>query len=67
MKLILVRHGETEANVARIMQGCSPGVLSKLGKEQAKKLADRLKNEKIDCDNSCFIVHCRGHSLLFPF
>lgn len=48
MKLIIVRHGETEENRAGIIQGHFPGVLSELGKRQAKKLAERLKNEEID-------------------
>ena len=48
MKLILTRHGETEENVAGIMQGHLPGKLSKLGIEQAKRVANRLKDEKID-------------------
>jgi phosphoserine phosphatase len=48
MKLILVRHGETEENVKGIVQGHLPGKLTKKGIEQAKKLALRLKDEKID-------------------
>ena len=48
MRLILVRHGETEENKAGIMQGHLPGVLSELGIEQAEKLAERLKDERID-------------------
>ncbi len=48
MRLILVRHGETEENVAKISQGHMPGKLTKKGTEQAKKVALRLKDEKID-------------------
>lgn len=48
MKLIFVRHGQTEENVKRITQCHSFGKLSKLGQEQIKKLALRLKDEKID-------------------
>ena len=48
MKLILTRHGETIENQKGIIQGHLPGKLSKCGIEQAKKLAIRLKNEKID-------------------
>ena len=48
MRLIITRHGETEENKAGIMQGHLPGVLSELGKEQAEKLAERFKNDKID-------------------
>jgi len=48
MKLILVRHGETEENKKGILQGHLPGKLTELGRDQAKKLALRLKDEKID-------------------
>ncbi|NMC35977.1 histidine phosphatase family protein [Candidatus Beckwithbacteria bacterium] len=48
MKLILTRHGLTEENIAGIIQGHLPGKLSKEGIEQAKKLAKRLKSERID-------------------
>jgi broad specificity phosphatase PhoE len=48
MKLIITRHGETEENLKGILQGHLPGKLSLEGKKQAKKLALRLKYEKID-------------------
>ena len=48
MRLIVVRHGETEENRVGIIQGHLHGVLSKLGKEQAERLAGRLREEKID-------------------
>ena len=48
MKLIIVRHGETEENIKGIIQGHLPGHLSKLGIKQAKKVGARLKNEKFD-------------------
>lgn len=48
MKLIITRHGETEENKLGMLQGHLPGKLTKEGIEQAKKLALRLKNEKID-------------------
>ena len=48
MKLILTRHGETIGNIKKIAEGHLHGKLSKLGKNQAKKVALRLKNEKID-------------------
>lgn len=48
MKLIITRHGETEENKAGIIQGHLPGHLSETGIEQAKKVALRLKDEKID-------------------
>ena len=48
MRLIITRHGETEENKAGILQGHLHGTLSDLGKEQAGKLAERLRGEKID-------------------
>ena len=48
MRLIITRHGETEENEERIIQGHLHGTLSKIGIEQAKKVANRLKNEKIN-------------------
>lgn len=48
MKIILTRHGETEENLQGIFQGHLPGKLSEEGIAQAKKLALRLKDEKID-------------------
>lgn len=48
MKLIIIRHGETEENVAGILQGHLPGKLSANGVKQVKKVALRLKNEKFD-------------------
>ncbi|MBW2963920.1 histidine phosphatase family protein [Candidatus Woesearchaeota archaeon] len=52
MRLTIVRHGETVENREDICQGQKFGTLSERGKEQAKKLALRLKNEKFD------IIYC---------
>lgn len=48
MRVIITRHGETEENKVGILQGYLPGKLSAQGIVQAKKLALRLKDEKID-------------------
>lgn len=48
MKLIITRHGETIENKKGITQGHLPGHLNKLGIQQARRLAKRLKDEKID-------------------
>lgn len=48
MKLFLVRHGETEENLQKIVAGHKNGTLSPLGIKQAKKLGERFKKEKID-------------------
>jgi len=48
MKLIFVRHGQTNYNAQDIIQGQSESTLSEKGLSQAKALAKRLKNENID-------------------
>jgi broad specificity phosphatase PhoE len=48
MRLIITRHGETIHNIHGIVQGHIHGKLTEKGKEQARKLAVRLKKEKID-------------------
>ncbi len=48
MKLIITRHGETIENKRGILQGHLHGTLSKKGIDQAKRVAERLKDEKID-------------------
>jgi len=52
MKLVLVRHGETEANLGRVLQGLNPGKLSKVGIDQSKALGRFLKKYKID------VIYC---------
>jgi len=48
MKIILTRHGRTIENDKKILQGHMQTGLSAEGIGQAKKLARRLKDEKID-------------------
>lgn len=49
MELILVRHGETEANVGLVIDTVVPGRgLTPLGQQQARELVDRLADEPID-------------------
>lgn len=48
MRLILTRHGETEENTKKVYQGHLPGKLTEKGKKQAKKVAKRLRDEKVD-------------------
>ena len=48
VRIVLVRHGETDWNQSRRIQGGgSDTPLNKRGKEQAEKLALRLKSERI--------------------
>lgn len=48
MKLILVRHGETEWNVRHLNQGRIDIPLNKKGREQARKLALHMRSDSID-------------------
>ena len=49
MKLILIRHGESEANANHILQGQTEGKLTAKGIEQSKKAGKKLKEKyKID-------------------
>ena len=46
--LYLVRHGETVANAAQILQGWQGGELNETGKAQARDVAEKMKDAKID-------------------
>lgn len=48
IRLILVRHGVTVCNENKLMSGLTDSKLSEKGKLQANKLANYLKDEKID-------------------
>ena len=59
MKLIIVRHGITDENEKRIIQGHSMNSLSELGREQALKAAKRLQSENIDLIISSDLERCK--------
>ncbi len=48
MRLIIIRHGETKANIKRVCQGQTHGSLNDNGLAQAIALATRLKHTSID-------------------
>jgi broad specificity phosphatase PhoE len=48
MKLILARHGETLANLQKVIQGQRPGELSPRGHDQARLLGAFLDQERVD-------------------
>ena len=60
MKIILIRHGQTHQNVAQTIQGQTEGQLTDEGIRQAKKLGERLKDEKIDVIISSDLLRVRA-------
>jgi broad specificity phosphatase PhoE len=48
MKLFIARHGETKANIEKLIQS-NESELSEDGLKQADKVAERLKDEPFDC------------------
>jgi broad specificity phosphatase PhoE len=48
MRIFLIRHGQTDGNKKELIQGWLDMGLNATGIKQAKLLAKRLKNEKID-------------------
>lgn len=49
MKLYIARHGQTEENVQRILQGQMPGHLTETGIRQAEELREKLRDIRFDC------------------
>ena len=49
MTIYIVRRGQTEENLQRILQGHMPGTLTEKGKEQVLKAAELLFREGIKC------------------
>jgi broad specificity phosphatase PhoE len=48
MRLILVRHGETQSNARQLQQGFRDHPLNERGREQVRLLARRLRRQRID-------------------
>lgn len=58
MKIYLIRHGETFENAGSKLMGRAHGVLSDLGKKQALKTGERLKNDHISAIYSSPLNRC---------
>lgn len=58
MKIILVRHGQTEDNYNGIMQGRANNLLNDTGRRQCQKLRDKLSDIKIDYCYMSPLVRC---------
>ena len=58
MKIILVRHGQTEENYEGIMQGRSNHLMNDTGRRQCKKLRDKLKDINFDICYMSPLVRC---------
>jgi broad specificity phosphatase PhoE len=50
VSFIIIRHGETEHNKEKMVQGQYDSNLSKKGEEQAKKVGKRITNENNNID-----------------
>jgi alpha-ribazole phosphatase len=59
VRLILIRHGETDANLQRRYSGHLDVPLNTRGQHQAKALADRLHPRPIDCIYSSDLIRAR--------
>lgn len=74
LHLMLVRHGETEWNVQRRYQGQSDVPLSGVGRQQAKRIAERLAGVEIDAvyasdlsrarETASLIAERTGHTVI---
>ena len=58
MKIILVRHGQTEENFNDIMQGRSNNLLNDTGRRQSQRLREKLIDKKIDYCYTSPLVRC---------
>lgn len=67
MKLYLLRHGQTESNAAKIIQGWTTTPLTEKGKKQAERLRDVLRDVRFDRIFSSDIYRTRQTGdIVFP-
>jgi len=63
-RLIIVRHAEAEGNTKRVFNGWTDAPLTEKGRMQARKVAERLKDEHIDVIYSSSLkraIHTAGY------
>lgn len=60
VRLFVVRHGQTDHNVKKILQGHTDIHLNDTGIEQAKKVGERFKSVPIDAIYSSDLARCRN-------
>ena len=58
MKIILVRHAQTEDNFNGIMQGRVNNLLNDTGRRDCQRLREKLKDIKFDCCYTSPLVRC---------
>lgn len=57
--ILFVRHGQTNCNVQKILQGQLDEALNSKGIEQSEETAEKLKDEKIDIIYSSPLIRAR--------
>ena len=62
IQLTIIRHGQTVENATHLCQGQQQGKLSETGIQQAKKVAERLRDEPIDLFYSSDLQRTRDTS-----
>ena len=58
-ELILVRHGQTNSNLMQVLQGQSDGVLTAVGRDQARAIGAVLKDMLVDLVISSPLIRAR--------
>ncbi|GMG59077.1 unnamed protein product [Ambrosiozyma monospora] len=58
VRVFLVRHGRTEWNIKKILQGHQDISLNETGQQQAEKVAERLADFKFDQIVSSDLIRC---------
>lgn len=60
LRVFIVRHGQTDHNVQKILQGHLDIDINDTGREQAQLVANTFENIKIDCLVSSDLIRCQN-------